>query len=245
MSIYGDTTPDEVKNAKGIHLLTTNTPNGQKVQIMLEELKELYGTEWTTTLIDLEAKEQKQDWFHRLNPNGRIPVIVDNNQIPPLPIFETSSITVYLHNTYDKKHELGFTDPIEHIQSLQWLFFWHGSGVILQQWLFFARRATEKIPSVISRFQQEGLRIVEVAEIQLSGKHTNEPREYLAGNGKGKYSIADIGAWAYIKELKHLPEFGTSEEQKARFPHLLKYIDRIAQRPAVQRGIGKDYDQQE
>lgn len=98
---------------------------------------------------------------------------------------------------------------------------------------------------MISRFQQEGLRIVEVAEIQLSGKHTNEPREYLAGNGKGKYSIADIGAWAYIKELKHLPEFGTSEEQKARFPHLLKYIDRIAQRPAVQRGIGKDYDQQE
>ena len=105
MSVYGDTTPDEVKNAKvseswkpldgwlangrqGIHLLTTNTPNGQKVQIMLEELKEVYSTEWTTTLMsapspciqvwnllnsfsrNLEAKEQKQDWFLRLNPNG-------------------------------------------------------------------------------------------------------------------------------------------------------------------------------
>lgn len=98
---------------------------------------------------------------------------------------------------------------------------------------------------MISRFQQEGLRIIEVTEIQLSGKYTNEPREYLAGNGKGKYSIADIGAWAYIKELKHIPELGTSEEQQARFPHLLKYIDRIAQRPAIQRGIGPAYDQQE
>lgn len=95
---------------------------------------------------------------------------------------------------------------------------------------------------MISRFQQEGLRIVEVTEIQLSGKYTNEPREYLAGNGKGKYSIADIGAWAYIKELKHIPEL---EEQQARFPHLLKYIDRIAQRPAIQRGIGPDYERQE
>lgn len=99
--------------------------------------------------------------------------------------------------------------------------------------------------AVISRFQQEGLRIVEVAEIQLSGKYTNEPREYLAGNGKGRYSIADIGAWAYIKELKHIPDFCTPEEQQARFPHLVKYIDRIAQRPAAQRGISKDYDPQE
>lgn len=98
---------------------------------------------------------------------------------------------------------------------------------------------------MISRFQQEGLRIVEVAEIHLSGKYTNEPREYLAGNGKGKYSIADIAAWAYIKELKHIPEFGTPEEQQARFPHILKYIDRIAQRPAIQRGIGEEYNQQE
>lgn len=98
---------------------------------------------------------------------------------------------------------------------------------------------------MISRFQQEGLRIVEVAEIQLSGKYTNEAREYLAGNGKGKYSIADIAAWAYIKELKHTPEFGTPEEQQARFPHIIQYIDRIAKRPAIQRGIGEDYDQLE
>ena len=91
-SLYIDATPDEVRNAKvrklhrtlvrvlkiithstvqGLHLLTTkNTPNGQKTQIMLEELKELYGTAFTTTLVNLKAGEQKTEWFLRLNPNG-------------------------------------------------------------------------------------------------------------------------------------------------------------------------------
>ena len=93
-SLYIDATPDEVKNAKvrksetpqnfgqssenynthstvqGLHLLTNNTPNGQRTQIMLEELKELYGTAFTTTLVNLKAGEQKTEWFLRLNPNG-------------------------------------------------------------------------------------------------------------------------------------------------------------------------------
>lgn len=67
---YSDETPSEVKNAKGFHLLTMNTPNGQAVQIYLEELKDLYGLEWTTTLIDISTNDQKKDWFLRLNPNG-------------------------------------------------------------------------------------------------------------------------------------------------------------------------------
>lgn len=78
-----------------------------------------------------------------------------------------------------------------------------------------------------------------VLEIHLSGKYTNEPRDYLAGNGKGKYSIADIGTWPWIKLVKS----ETWREHFDHFPHLLKYIDRIAERPAVQRGIGKEYDQ--
>lgn len=68
--LYTDETPDEVKNAKGLHLLTMNTPNGQAVQILLEELKDVYGTEWTTTLIDIMTNEQKKDWFLRIDPNG-------------------------------------------------------------------------------------------------------------------------------------------------------------------------------
>lgn len=67
---YTDETPAEVKNAKGLHLVTMNTPNGQAVQIFLEELKDVYGTEWTTTLINIMTNEQKKDWFLRLDPNG-------------------------------------------------------------------------------------------------------------------------------------------------------------------------------
>ena len=58
------------QNAKGIHLITMNTPNGQAVQILLEELKDAYGTEWTTTLIDIMSNEQKKEWFLRLDSNG-------------------------------------------------------------------------------------------------------------------------------------------------------------------------------
>lgn len=69
-NLYTDETPASVKEAKGLHLITQNTPNGKKVQIFLEELKDVYGTEWTTTLIDIRTNEQKKDWFLRLNPNG-------------------------------------------------------------------------------------------------------------------------------------------------------------------------------
>ena len=69
-SLYTDETPASVKEAKGLHLITQNTPNGKKVQIFLEELKDAYGTEWTTTLINIITNEQKKDWFLRLNPNG-------------------------------------------------------------------------------------------------------------------------------------------------------------------------------
>ena len=69
-SLYTDETPASVKDAKGLHLITQNTPNGKKVQIFLEELKDIYGTKWTTTLIDIRTNEQKKDWFLRLNPNG-------------------------------------------------------------------------------------------------------------------------------------------------------------------------------
>jgi len=103
-SLYGDDTPDSVKNAKSLHLVTQSTPNGQKVQILLEELALLYGTTWDTTLINISTNEQKKDWFLRLNPNGRIPVIIDNTVSPPFPVMETSAELLYLVNKYDKNN---------------------------------------------------------------------------------------------------------------------------------------------
>lgn len=90
----------------------------------------------------------------------------------------------------------------------------------------------------IERFRNETLRVYGVLEIRLSGKYTGSPREYLAGAGKGKYSVADIGTWPWVKGWSFS---GFTEEELKAFPHLLQWIDRIAQRPAVQRGIGEAY----
>ncbi|KAI9790216.1 MAG: hypothetical protein M1835_001121 [Candelina submexicana] len=287
-NLYTDETPKEVKEAKGLHLITQSTPNGQKVQILLEELKDIYNTEWTTTLINIMTNEQKKDWFLRLDPNGRIPVLVDNTQSPPFCVMETSAELLYLLKFADKNDEFGFKDEYERSQALQWLFFWHGSGAPYQGQLnHFRKFAKEKLPCMytysslaiidtqpairlldpllnplelqpyaqcttskkltdkrledaIERFKNETLRVYGVLEIQLSGKYTNEPKDYLAGNGKGKYSVADIGTWPWVKGWSFS---GLTEEDMKPFPHLLKWIDRIAERPAVKRGTGEKYQQ--
>jgi len=242
-NLYGDDTPADVKDAKGLHLLTMNTPNGQAVQIMLEELKDLYQTEWTTTLINISTNEQKKDWFLRLDPNGRIPVLVDNSVSPPFTVHETSAELFYLLKKADKNDALGFKDDLERNQALQWTFFWHGSGAPYQgQVHHFTRYAPEKLPYAINRFRNETLRVFGVLEIQLSGKYTGKPREYLAGNESGKYSVADIKTWPWVKIWKMS---GFTDEEMSAFPHLLKWIDRIAERPAVQRGIGEAYNQKQ
>ncbi|KAK4499947.1 hypothetical protein PRZ48_008133 [Zasmidium cellare] len=241
-NLYTSETPDDVKNAKGIHLITQNTPNGQGVQIFLEELKDAYGLEWTTTLINISTNVQKSDWFLRLDPNGRIPVLIDNTQSPPFTVHETSAELFYLLKFADKSDKFGFTNDLERNQALQWTFFWHGSGAPYQgQVNHFSRAAPEKIPYAITRFKNETLRVYGVLEIHLSGKYTGEPREYLAGNGKGKYSVADIKTWPWVKGWERT---GFTKEEVSAFPHLLKWIDRIAERPAVQRGIGDAYVQQ-
>ena len=104
----------------------------------------------------------------------------------------------------------------------------------------FSRAAPEKIPYAIERFRNETLRVYGVLEIQLSGKYTGVEREYLAGNGKGKYSVADMKTWPWVKGWERT---GFSEEDMKPFPHLKKWIDRIAERKAVQRGIGEAYVQ--
>ncbi|MCJ1332378.1 hypothetical protein MMC10_009070 [Thelotrema lepadinum] len=244
--LYTDETPASVKDAKGLHLITQSTPNGQKVQIMLEELADLYGTTWDTTKINISTNEQKKDWFLRIDPNGRIPVLVDNTKSPPFAVMETSAELLYLEKEYDKNNAFGFKDDLERSEALQWLFFWHGSGAPYQgmfperQMNHFNRAAPEKLPYAITRFTNETLRVFGVLEIRLSGKYTGEPRDYLAGSGKGKFSVADIGTWPWVRRWEMS---GIKKEDMDALPHVLKWIDRIAERPAVQRGIGEKYAQ--
>lgn len=145
--LYISETPSEVSSATGLHLITQNTPNGQATQILLEELADVYSTTWTTTLINISTNEQKKEWFLRLNPNGRIPVLVDNTQSPPFSVIETSAQLLYLAKFVDKNDIFGFKDDLERNEALQWLFFWHGGGAPYQgQVNHFSRAAPEKIP---------------------------------------------------------------------------------------------------
>lgn len=125
--LYISSTPDDIKNAKGLHLITQNTPNGQATQIMLEELGAKYGTQWTTSVINISTNVQKDEWFLRLNPNGRIPTLVDNTQSPPVPVIETSAQLLYLLKFFDKEDAFGFKDEFERLNCLEWMFFWHVS----------------------------------------------------------------------------------------------------------------------
>ncbi|KAL8728256.1 MAG: hypothetical protein Q9181_005402 [Wetmoreana brouardii] len=153
---------------------------------------------------------------------------------------ETSAELLYLLKVADRNDTFGFTDELERSQCLQWLFFWHGGGAPNQGQLnFFNIFAKENIPYAIDRFRAETLRNFGVLEVHLSGKYTGEPREYLAGVGKGKYSVADIGTWPWVKGWKLA---GFSEDDMRAFPYLMAWIERIERRPAVQRGAGEKYE---
>jgi glutathione S-transferase/GST-like protein len=201
-----------------IDLYTAATPNGWKVSIALEELELPYKVH----LVDLATGEQKQPWFTAINPNGRIPAIVD--QAPadggePLSVFESGAILIYLAN---KAGRLNGTDTRTKIDVVQWLMFQMGGvGPMMGQANVFTRYFPEHLPSVIDRYQREGRRLFEV----LDGRLANH--EFLAGD----YSIADIANWSWVF---------THEWSGIRIEgldHLKRWVDAIAARPAVQKGI--------
>ena len=109
---------------------------------MLEELAAAYGLGYGFSLVDLRAGEQKSAWFLRINPNGRIPTLVDNALSPPLALHESSAQLVYLQERYDPENHFGFADVRERSEMMQWLFFWHRQrrAVHGQRGLLFARR---------------------------------------------------------------------------------------------------------
>ena len=160
-------------------LFTSATPNGYKVSIMLEELKLKYKVH----KIDLGKQTQKEEWFLKLNPNGRIPVLKDNenNKV----IFESGAILYYLAIKYNK-----FFFEAKRTEIMQWLMFqMSGIGPMQGQANVFFRYMDEKIPVAISRYQNECRRLYEVLDKQL------QDNKWICG----EYSIADIATWPWIK----------------------------------------------
>jgi glutathione S-transferase len=197
-----------------ITLFTAATPNGWKASITLEEL----GLPYTVRQLSLSKQEQKEEWYLKLNPNGRIPTIVDhvNND---LAIFESGAILIYLA---EKSGKLMPKDDAGRSRVIQWLMFqMSGIGPMMGQANVFLRYAPEKIPYAIDRYQREVRRLFEVLERQLSGN------TYIAGT---EYSIADIALWSWVSGYEW------SGANIDGLPQLGRWLDLVGARPAVQRG---------
>ena len=197
-----------------IDLFTAATPNGWKASITLEEL----GLPYEVHAVDLSAGEQHEPQFRALNPNGRIPVIVDKSA-DDIVIFESGAIMLYLA---EQTGRLMPADTRGRFGVMQWLMFQMGGiGPMQGQAVVFERYFKEDVPAARKRYKNETRRLYEVLNTRLADS------EYLVGD----YSIADIANWSWVKSHRwaRVPIEGLD--------HLARWIDAIAERPAVQRGI--------
>ncbi len=196
-----------------IELLTAATPNGWKASITLEEL----GLEYTVRPISLQDGEQKEPWYLELNPNGRIPTVIDHDN-DGFVVFESGAIQMYLA---EKTGRLMPADFNGRSLVVQWLMFQMGGlGPMMGQANVFYRYAPETIPYAINRYQRETRRLFEVLDTRLAD------REYLAGD----YSIADIAHFAWARGYKW------SGVEIDGLGNLQRWLEQIEQREAVKRG---------
>lgn len=196
---------------------TANTPNGVKIPIVLEEL----GVPYAIHRVDLSANEQKQAVFLAINPNGRIPAIVDHDGPDggALSVFESGAILLYLA---DKFKRLMPADPIGRVRALEYLFFQMGGvGPMFGQAGWFMRQ-DEKVPMAIARYQTESHRLTEVLEARLS------TQPWLAGD---EYSIADIANFGWLRVATY------AGIDLANYPSVERWVQIVEARPAVQRAL--------
>ena len=201
-----------------IDVYSTATPNGHKVHIMLEEC----GLPYRVHHIDIGAGDQFKPDFLAISPTNKIPAIVDAEgpDGKPISLFESGAILIYLASKSDKL--LG-TDDREKFTTLQWLMFQMGSiGPMLGQAHHFRIYAPEKIEYAINRYTNEAKRLYGVLEKQLS------KTSYLAGS---TYTIADIAVFPWLRSSQNQGIDWTD------FPHVKRWFDEIAERPAVMRGV--------
>jgi GST-like protein len=196
-----------------IDLFTAPTPNGWKASIMLEEV----GLPYEVKPIRLDQQEQKEDWYMKINPNGRIPAIVDRDA-DDFAVFESGAILIYLA---EKTGRLLPADPRGRSTAIQWLMFqMAGVGPMQGQANVFFRYAPEKIPFAIERYHKETHRLYEVLDRALA------EREYLAGD----YSIADVATWPWVR----IHAWAGVEIDD--LSNLQRWVEQVGERPAVAKG---------
>lgn len=202
-----------------IDLYTAATPNGYKASIMLEEV----GLPYKVHPISFARNEQLEPWFLQINPNNKIPAIVDSDgpDGAPISIFESGAILMYLAQ---KTHSaLLPREPRAFSLVMQWLFFqMAGVGPMFGQMNHFVRTAKEKIPYAIERYTNESKRILGVMDGQL------RDHAFLAGKD---YSIADVATYPWVNSASRILSGLES------WAHVQAWRDRVGARPAVQRGL--------
>ncbi|KAF2274968.1 putative glutathione S-transferase [Westerdykella ornata] len=205
-----------------IVLYTAQTPNGIKVSITLEEL----GLPYKVHPIKFSTNEQKEDWFLKINPNGRIPAITDTfTDGQQINVFESGSIMQYLVARYDKDYKISYPPGSrEHVEMTNWLFFQNaGVGPMQGQANHFTRYAPEHIEYGVNRYQNETRRLYGVLDKHLSSNNTH----YLVGE---KCTIADIAHFGWVNAA------GWAGIDIDEFPALKAWEERMSKRPGVEKG---------
>jgi GST-like protein len=198
------------------------TPNGHKVHIMLEECGFRLGCDWRAIPINIGTGDQFRDDFLKISPNNKIPALVDPNgpDGKPISVFESGAILVYLAA---KTGRFLPSSDRGKFEALQWLMFQMGGvGPMLGQNHHFRLYAPEKIEYAINRYTNEAKRLYGVMDRRLAKS------KFLAGK---QYSIADMATFPWLRNWQNQGvELGD-------YPHVKKWFDGIAARPAVQRGV--------
>ncbi|MFB9217039.1 glutathione S-transferase family protein [Vibrio sinaloensis] len=198
-----------------IELYTAATPNGHKISIALEEM----GLDYQVHALDISTNIQKEPEYIAINPNGRIPAIIDTSN-EDFVVFESGAILLYLA---EKTGQFLPQDEKARSRVIQWLMFqMSGVGPMMGQANVFYRYFPEKIQPAIDRYQNEGRRLLEVMNTQLAKSR------YLAGE---EYTIADIATWPWVR----IHEWSGVDIEG--LDHLKRWLDEIAERPAVQKGL--------
>ncbi|MFJ3486863.1 glutathione-dependent disulfide-bond oxidoreductase [Pseudomonas sp. NPDC090202] len=212
-----------------LQLYSLATPNGVKVTILLEELLALghSGAEYDAWLIRIGEGEQFSSGFVEINPNSKIPALLDRSVEPPVRVFESGSILLYLA---EKFGEFLPKNPAQRTEALNWLFWQMGAAPYLGGGFgHFYVYAPEKIEYAINRFTMEAKRQLDVLDRRLA------ETPYLAGD---EYTIADIAVWSWYGQVVRNTVYGSAEFLDAQsYTHVQRWAETIAQRPAVIRGL--------
>jgi len=209
-----------------IQLYSLGTANSIKVAVMLEELIELghSGAKYDKHPINIFKGDQFSSGFVEINPNSKIPAIVDHSMSPPLPVFESGAILMYLAKKFDAFFP---DDPAEQAKCLSWLFWQVGGAPYIGNFGYFYKFAPEKHEFAIDRVTMEVKRQLDLVDQHLAS------HEYLCGDS---YTIADIALWPWCMALIDNGYGAYEFLEMESYKHVIRWVKQIGERSGAQKG---------